>query len=339
MMNKITEGKPYQFNYGGKELAKVLFYYGIITSVDTGDIKICCPFHGDVNPSMICNLDKGNWYCFGCNRSGDAFSFVYEVQKKKGKKGIQNLLEFFKILRSKEVERLKYSPKIKTKKESEELYNIAHDYYYGLSRVDWKNSVIPEAIEAKQYMLKRGFTSKTLKKAQAKVTYNKSYQIIFPMLDNGNFKGWVCRTTVKEIEQKRKYLYNGGFMRRNTLVGNYAGCEYVFVVEGYMDRLKFVQFGVENVVAILGWKMSKEQEKKLRDAGVKYIISALDNDTCGKKGTEYLKLIFPEKVIRWKYLKGIKDPGEMKKGIFDKMYNKTMQELERKKQNGIVRQD
>ena len=329
-MNKPEVGKPFVFGCNGKELAKVLFYYGIITETETGEQKIVCPFHDDMNPSMVVDIERGRWFCYGCNKSGDAFNFVDEVQKKKGKSGIKNIVEFFKILNSERVERLKYNPKIKTKKESEELYNMAHDYYYGLSRVDWKSSDIPEVIETKKYMSKRGFTAKTLQKVGAKVTYNKSYQLIFPMMDNGNFRGWVCRTTVKEVEQRRKYLYNGGFLRRNTLVGNYAGCNYVFVVEGFMDRLKFVQFGVENVVAILGWKMSREQEKKLRDAKVQYIISALDNDVCGKKGTEYLKTIFPNKVIRWKYLKGIKDPGDMNKEVFDKMYNKTIQELERK---------
>ena len=327
-MKKVEVGKPYTFEVGGKELAKVLYYYGLIADAETSEIKIVCPFHEDMNPSLICNIDKGSWYCFGCNKSGNAFDFVEGIETKRNITGIKLLRKFFHILNSNKVERLKYNaPKIKAKKDNEELYNIACDYYYGLSRIDWKTSDLPEVQETKAYMRKRGFTSKTLNKAQAKITYNKNYPIIFPMLDNGNFRGWVCRTTDPEIEKKRKYLYNGGFLRRNTLVGNYAGCNYVFVVEGYMDRLKFIQNGVENVVAILGWKMSREQEKKLRDANVEYIISALDNDTCGKKGTEYLKSIFPGRVIRFAYLKGIKDPGEMSKELFDKMYNRTIKIL------------
>lgn len=317
----------FTFRIGGKELAKVLFFYGFIPDVNSLEQKIVCPFHEDVNPSVVINYETGSWYCFGCNHSGDAYTFVEGIEKKKGVKGVKLLLRFFEILKSEKVERLNFNPRIRTKKQSEELYNIAYDYYYGLSRVDWRNTVIQEAIDAREYMRSRGFTAKTLIKTQAKVTYNKNYPIIFPMLDNGEFKGWVCRTTDKEIEKKRKYLYNGGFMRRNTLVGNYAGCLYIFVVEGYMDRLKFVQFGVENVVAILGWKMSREQEKKIRDARIKYIVCALDNDTCGRKGYEYLKSIFPNRVIRWKYLKGIKDNGEATKETFTKMYEKTMQEV------------
>lgn len=333
MNSKVEVGKEFKFELGGKELAKVLFYYGLIPDVNTSEYKIVCPFHEDMNPSLIVNLEKGTWYCFGCNKSGNAFDFVEGIEVKRNVKGIKLLKKFFHILNSEKVEHLKYNPKIKTKKESEELYNMAWDYYYGLRRVDWKTTDIEEAVEVKKYMLKRGFKASTLNKAQAKITYNKQYQLIFPMLDNGVFKGWVCRTNIPEVEQKRKYLYNGGFLRRNTLVGNYAGCNYVFVVEGFMDRLKFVQFGVDNVVAILGWKMSREQEKKLRDAKVEYIISALDNDTCGKKGTEYLKNIFPGKVIRFTYLKGIKDPGEMTKELFDKMYTKTMNKLKESRGN------
>lgn len=332
-MNKPEVGVPYKFEVGGEELGKVLFYYGLISDVNEVEQKIICPFHEDYNPSMIVNLHDGKFFCFGCGESGNAYDFVEKAEHKKGNKGLKVLKKFFEILKSERVEKLKVNTKAKTKKQSEELYNIAYDYYYGLSRVDWKSSDLEEVEEAKAYMLKRGFTASTLNKCGAKVTFNKSYAIIFPMLDNGTFRGWVCRTTIKEIEQKRKYLYNGGFLRRNTLVGNYAGCQFVFVVEGYMDRLKFVQYGVENVVAILGWKMSKEQEKKLRDAKVVYVISALDNDTCGRKGTEYLKTIF-DNVIRWQYLKGIKDCGEADKKTFDKMYNKTMQLLKEKMNNG-----
>ena len=96
-----------------------------------------------------------------------------------------------------------------------------------------------------------------------------------------------------------------------------------------MDRLKFVQNGIDNVVAILGWKMSQEQEKKLKDSGVRYVISALDNDESGRKGTEYLKTRF--RVVRWSYLKGLKDPGDMTENTFKKMYNRTMKFFKKEK--------
>ena len=68
--------------------------------------------------------------------------------------------------------------------------------------------------------------------------------------------------------------------------------------------------------------MSAEQERKLKEKGITHVISVLDNDECGKKGTKYLQTIF--KVTRFTYLKGIKDPGEMSEEKFKKMYRRTM---------------
>ena len=246
------------------------------------------------------------------------------------KNELKSFIKYLKILKSNKVKKLDFSNrKIKPKRNDSTLYDIAWDYYYGLSSINWNDADSLEIKEALKYMLKRGFNQKTLNKCHAKITYNKAYPIIFPMLDNGEFKGWVCRTTDKEIEKKRKYLYNEGFSRATTLVGDYQNEEIIFIVEGYMDRLKFVQYGVNNVVAILGWKMSKEQEEKIRKSNVKFIISALDNDECGRKGTKYLKSIF-QNVYRFKYLKGIKDVGESTRTQFAKMYNKTLKQIDKK---------
>lgn len=335
-MQKVEVGKPYIHKCGGEELGKVLTYYGLLpdTSIEQ---KIVCPFHKDVNPSMIVNLETGTFFCFGCNLTGDAYRFVDLLNPKLN--DLKTMRKYYRILNSKKVNKLDFSNRTKKqKKPVKELYDISWDYYYGLSKVNWFKDKSDEVIAAKKYMLNRGFNSSTLNKCGAKITYNNSYPIIFPMLDNGEFKGWVCRTTDKEIEKKRKYLYNTGFSRRNTLVGDYSDCEYVFIVEGYMDRLKFIQYGINNVCAILGWKMTKEQENKLKHSNVKYIISALDNDKCGRKGTEYLQTIFGSKVIRFQYLKGIKDIGETDKKQFDKMYQKTLK-LIKEKENGFIRQN
>ena len=311
-------------NDSGTKLAKVLWYYNLIPNTSTLNQKIVCPFHEDVNPSMMVNLEDGSWFCFGCNLTGDSVRFVRLMEKQlDGLNDLQAYKKYLQILKSNRCSEIKIKqPSAKQKVISRDLYNEAYDYYHGLKKVDWNDSDEPEILSAKTYMSKRGFTAKALNKCKAKVTYNKSYGIIFPMLDNGKFKGWVCRTMIKSIEAKRKYLYNEGFSRATTLVGNYGSKPYVFVVEGYMDRLKFIQFGIDNVVAILGWKMSLQQIQKLKDKGITTIISALDNDECGRKGTKFLKQHFG--VVRFAYLKGVKDPGEMQKQNFDKMLKRTM---------------
>ena len=327
----------------GEALAKVLWYYNLIVDTTSLSQKIVCPFHEDINPSMIVNLEDGSWFCFGCNLTGDAEKFVKLMEARHGGlNDLQAYKKYLQILKSDKCSNIKINrSSVKQKPLQRQLYNEAYDYYHGLGKVNWDQSeTSEEVVDARDYMIKRGFTTEVLNKCKAKVTYSRSYGIIFPMFDNGKFKGWNCRTMVKAIEEKRKYLYNEGFSRATTLVGDYGTKDFVFVVEGYMDRLKFIQFGEDNVVAILGWKISPQQIQKLKDKGVTKVISALDNDECGRKGTKFLEQHF--EVTRFTYLKGIKDPGEMTQESFIKMFNRTMKNYRsktsrRKHQDGFVR--
>lgn len=324
--------KNQKINVDGTNLLKVLWYYGFIPTINSNVQKIICPFHKDVNPSLICDFDNGRWFCFGCNKSGDSLNFVLDIEKQYNNlNDLQALHKYFKILKSNKCKKIHLKKNTRPQAELQiDLLNEAHDYYYGLKKVNWYNPDFIEEKECKDYMLKRGFTIKALMECDARYTYTKNYPLIFPMLDNGEFKGWVCRTTNKDVEKKRKYLYNKGFSRANTLVGDYGKKPYIIVVEGYMDRLKFIQFNESNVVAILGWKISDQQIKKLKDNGITTVISALDNDKCGKNGTKYLQRFF--NVVRFKYLKGVKDVGEMNKAIFNKCLIKTKQAFRQKEE-------
>ncbi len=39
-----------------------------------------CPLHGERTPSLSVSPDKGVYYCFGCQRSGDVITFVQEIE-------------------------------------------------------------------------------------------------------------------------------------------------------------------------------------------------------------------------------------------------------------------
>lgn len=306
------------------ELAKVVHYYSLLE--EQGSYKVVCPFHDDVNASLKINLEDNSFYCFGCNVSGDAFKFVKLMNKKLD--DLQAYRLYLKILNSRRTVHLRHKLVIKPV-DNKQATIEAMDYYNGLSMTNWRK----EQSDVKEYLKKRGFNPYALSLAKAKINYNYAYPVIFPMYDNGEFKGWVCRTTDKEVEKKRKYLYNSGFSRRSTLVGDYKS-KTVVIVEGYMDWLKMRQFGLKNVVAILGWKITSNQIEKLKNAGVEIVISALDNDTCGRNGTAYLRKCF--NVVQFFYPEGVKDPGEMDENMFSYCKTKTMVEFRRIK-NGTVR--
>lgn len=308
----------------GEELAKVLHYYGLLEG--DGDFKIVCPFHDDVNASMQVSLGDGFFFCYGCHRSGDALQFVIYENAPRGIDDLQSCIKLHAILRSSKVKSIKVTRQPKLIADDEQALVEADDYYHGLKFNDW--SILSKE---RSYMESRGFTTKSLTSCGAKLTYNDSYPIIFPIFDLDEFRGWVCRTTTKRIEENRKYLYNTGFSRRNTLAGNYSG-KTIMLVEGYMDKLKMNQFGVSKVAAILGWKMTDQQILKLKNAGVETIISALDNDVKGRDGTDYIKQHF--NMVRFEFPPGMKDPGDMTIAAFKEANDKVKEKL-RRLRNGI----
>lgn len=291
-------------NNNGENLAKVLNYYGLFQNCS--NYKIICPFHEDRNPSMVIDLKDGKYFCFGCNSSGDALKFVMQAEQGDD---LSKCKKYYQILKSKKVRDIKINFNAERYNNHNAIdtqsYLVAFDYYNGLKTIDWRKN----NSSVKKYMIDRGFTSDSLNKVKAKININDNYPIIFPMLDNGKFKGWVCRTNNKEIEKKRKYLYNTGFRRSNTLVGDYSINTMPIICEGYIDRLAFIRADCNTAVAILGWKITPEQIDKLKRVGIKKVVSALDNDEYGIKGTKYLAKYFD--VVRFPFPKNKKDTGEM----------------------------
>ena len=296
-----------------------LKHYNIYQEDD--QYKIICPFHGDKNPSLQINKQTGFFYCYGCGLSGGAFELVKNYEP--------NLspIEIYKKLHSfvKEGEgdiggrdvytytNLPYTHSfVDSKVKYREGIKLAKDFYFNLPETNWYK-LPEEAIPILRYMKHRGFTTSTLKKFGAKFTYNKNYPIVFPMYDNGIFRGYVMRTDDPTVEDQRKYMYNREFRRRITLPGDYKNST-VILVEGFLDMLKAKQYGIKYVAAVLGWKLTSEQFEKLKRCGVKTIICALDNDECGRKGYKYLKRICSVNHIsvkRIRYPKTMKDMGDL----------------------------
>ena len=71
--------------------------------------KGLCPFHGEKTPSFNVMPDKGFFHCFGCQKNGDVFKFVMEMEGKSFPEAAEQLGARFGV----EVPKIEESPELK----------------------------------------------------------------------------------------------------------------------------------------------------------------------------------------------------------------------------------
>jgi DNA primase len=120
----------------------------------------CCPFHNEKSPSFAVNPAKGIFKCFGCGKSGDAITFVQELE------GL-SFVEAMKYFARKygieiQEEEARSDEEVKLQNERDSLYivlNYAKNYFADLL----ENNEDGKAIGL-SYFKERGFSEKTIKK-------------------------------------------------------------------------------------------------------------------------------------------------------------------------------
>lgn len=293
----------------------VAMHYGHIGSTIKEKEKICCPFHADDTPSMLLDYQTDRFKCFGCGLYGDPMEYVQHMEKS----SLRALTVYTKITKGKAVQR--------TRTHVERTHDVdrlaqAKDFYNGLSSVDWYSvERDDEQEEALRYLISRGVTIHTVSAYSVKVTYDQRYPIVIPLYDNGTFCGYVQRTF--DSESKRKYLYNKGFSRATSVIGQYGEKDYVFVCEGVFDLMALSQAGLQACsVALMGCSPTREQIGKLKAKGIKKVVSCLDNDEAGRRGTEELQKHF--KIKRLVLPDGVKDVADIETSELKKAINRLM---------------
>ncbi|MDX6691534.1 MAG: primase [Solirubrobacteraceae bacterium] len=213
-----------------------------------------CPFHDERTPSFGINPAEKVYYCFGCQASGDAFTFVMETEGADFKGALEMLADRYKVALELEDEDPQAAEKRQRRERLLELLERTAAYYV---RQLWESK---EAERARTYLAQRGLEEGTLREfrvgyapsawdtvlnasRRAKFSNRELYdaglvqksqksgqiydrfrsQIIFPLADaRGRVKGFAGRTLGGEEDRRPKYVNSAEsdlFHKRSQLFG------------------------------------------------------------------------------------------------------------------------
>jgi DNA primase len=281
------------------------------------NFKACCPFHQEKTPSFNINGEKQMFYCFGCKKGGDIFSFIQEIERVDFKESLKMLAERAGVDLRHSAE---LSQEIKKKKTLLDIHEYATKLYHVLLS---RNTTVIE------YLKDRGITSETIKKWRIGYAPDGFYQllqtlktkgfsendlvdsglvvrgdrgtfdrfrgrIMFPITDNsGKIIGFSGRIFPGSREAAResigKYLNSPetmiyhkstalfGFSHAKSVI---AKSQSVILVEGQFDAILLHQAGYENTVAISGTACTDHHIEQLVRFATEIII-ATDSDRAG----------------------------------------------------------
>jgi len=278
------------------------------------NLKALCPFHTEKTPSFFVMPERDTFSCFGCNKFGDIFTFVQEIENLSFPDAMNFLIDKFNI----PIEKKKSSGFFK-----KDLYVKINEIAMKYFRDNLFNVNSPESKKALNYLEQRGIQQKTvelfslgyaenkwdgmynfLKKNSCdiekaielgllvKSNSNRIYdrfrgRIIFPILsESGTPVAFGGRTLFDEankylnspdtpLYKKSKYLYGFNLSKKAIREKKYS-----ILVEGYFDVISLFQEDVQNVAASLGTALTDSQIYLLKRFSDKIYIF-YDSDKAG----------------------------------------------------------
>ena len=116
-----------------------------------------CPFHEERSPSFGIDPAQKVYYCFGCQASGDVFTFVQETEGVDFKGALELLAERYGVELQRAEEDPKEAEKRRRRERLLELLSRTASYY---ERYLWESE---EAARAREYLLGRGLSEESLR--------------------------------------------------------------------------------------------------------------------------------------------------------------------------------
>ena len=302
-----------------------------------------CPFHDDHSPSMSVSPERQMFKCFTCGVGGNVFTFVSKYEDISFIEAVKKVAEYANI--PLDIKNISKKESIH-KKEYEIMDMVVKIYQNNLNTINGKKAQeylnkrniddktcnlfkIGYALNDNTYLyniFSKNYNNNELDdlgliNISGVDGYDKFInRLMIPITDEYNqvvgFTGRIIEkddTSPKYINTKETTIYKKGHILFNYYNAKESAkvLKNIIIVEGNMDAIRMYANGYQNVVALMGTSLTKEQIdliKKLRAS----VTLLLDSDNAGEtatitNGEILLKNNIETFVLR---LDGAKDPDE-----------------------------
>lgn len=278
-----------------------------------------CPFHNEKTPSFSVNAELGRYYCFGCQASGDAISFLRETEHLDFRGAVESLASRAGVPLHYVDERDGATAHRRNKKLADALEAAVAWYHERLLSA-------PDAARARQYLRSRGYDGDTVRRfrlgwapegwdvlvrqsgiagellVEAGLAFRNQSghltdsfrgRVLFPIFDAaGHPAGAGGRilpggtgpkyknTQATVLYDKSKILYGLNWAKAAIVERG-----QVVVCEGYTDVIGLHRAGVGEAVATCGAALA-EGHVKLLTGFSRRIVLAYDADSAGQGAAE-----------------------------------------------------
>lgn len=282
-----------------------------------------CPFHHEKTPSFSINAAEQFYHCFGCGVSGDAITFVREIESVDFMDAVKILCEQAHM----QLPEMNFETEktVEQKKKRDEMLMImrsAARFYlknlnsgradahvqYILDRKLSASTIRKFGLGASlnfgdlpEYLLDSGFSRENILDSGAVIESEKKHRLvdaqggrlIFPIINAMDdviaFGGRVLEKTdfakYKNTRETALFDKSKNLYNINLLKKEKkaTGIRDIIMVEGYMDTISLYQAGFTNVVASMGTSLTKDQAR-LCKRYTDNVYICYDGDGAGQKG-------------------------------------------------------
>ena len=275
-----------------------------------------CPFHQETKPSFTVSPDKGFYYCFGCQASGDIIEFYKNINGLDFSEAVRQLARDagIQVIEDKpgrsEKERNRFSTAQEVNSQAGRFFidmywsvqgetareyagsrNISlemqKEFRLGWSPDGWQN--LTDFLKRKGFSPEDGICAGVLSKNQKGRIYDRfRSRLIFPII---SLSGMVVAFGGRILDDgEPKYLNSSEspvYKKGDHLYGLFQARKYitrtrkVFLTEGYLDVIALHQHGFANSCGILGTALTSSQVTRLSGL-CREVVLLFDGDRAGR---------------------------------------------------------